>query len=126
MIPVLAQVLMAHLERLKLADNPNGLLFPATDGGPIDPHDDIRDFRDLLGMAGVPNPDGRYGHETRHSTVSLLAAQGVDTEMIERIVGHSSAAMVAHYRHTDDAEMLRAMETLDSALDLRSLAPGQG
>jgi integrase len=50
--------------------------------------------------------------------VTLLAAQGVDFQLIREIVGHSSDAMVEHYRHADNAERLKAMETIDTSLQL--------
>lgn len=60
------------------------------------------------------------GHMTRHSVVTLLASQGVDFQLIKEIVGHSNDATLMHYRHADHSERERAMETLDTALELPS------
>ena len=72
-------------------------------------------------LAHIPNPESHSGHETRHSVVTLLASMGVDAQLIKEIVGHSSDAMVEHYRHADDSERLKAMETLDESLGLEQI-----
>jgi site-specific recombinase XerD len=46
---------------------------------------------------------------------------GVDMQLIQQIVGHSSITMVEHYRHVDLAEELGAMEAMGSALAARVL-----
>lgn len=93
------------------------LIFRHEDGTPIKGKEDAQDFDNLMRMAGI-NPAEHTGHETRHSVVTLLASQGVDFQLIREIVGHSNDAMVEHYRHADDAERLKAMETLDTSLGL--------
>lgn len=72
-------------------------------------------------QSGIDNPSIRYGHETRHSTVTSLSSMGVDMGLIMQIVGHSSIAMVEHYHHADITERLNAMETLDSSLNLSQI-----
>lgn len=81
----------------------------------------MADFRHLMELAHIPHPETHSGHETRHSVVTLLASMGVDTQLIKEIVGHSSDVMVEHYRHADDAERLKAMETLDESLGLEHI-----
>ncbi len=120
-IPILAQVMSSYLEATELDDNPYGLLFHDKHGNPINPADDEKEFRDLMREAGIPNPEKRRGHETRHSTVTLLSSMGVDVGLIMQIVGHSSIAMVEHYRHADITERLNAMQTLDSSLNLSQI-----
>jgi len=116
-IPPLAET----LGKLKRADrsnpNPHNLLFHKPDGSPIDGSTDTRQFNELMAAAGI-DPKTHTGHETRHSVVSLLASQGVDFQLIEEIVGHSSLAMVSHYRHADSVERSRAMGLLGEALKL--------
>lgn len=120
-IPILAQILRNHLETIGGSDNPYDLLFTGPDGSPIDPKRDDVEFRTLLRDAHIANPESHYGHETRHSVVSLLASMGVDAQLIREIVGHSSEAMLEHYRHADGAERLTAMETLDTKLGLETI-----
>lgn len=119
-IPALAQV----LERLKTEDkgpNPYNLMFHEPDGRPIDPKDDSRRFKQLMEASGI-DPTIHTGHETRHSVVTLLMATGADVMLVQEIVGHSSAAMVEHYRHAGLTERAAAMNHIGSALGIEEKA----
>ena len=118
---MLAQVLAEHLKQTAKQPNPYNLLFHHKDGSVIEPREDMADFRTLMELAHIPRPETHSGHETRHSVVTLLASMGVDAQLIKEIVGHSSDAMVEHYRHADDSERLKAMETLDESLGLKQI-----
>lgn len=120
-IPALAQTLEAYLEATDDIPNPYGLLFRHDDGTPIEPDEDLENFRQLLENAGVPNAEHRSRHETRHTVVTILMSMGVDYGLVEEIVGHSSRLMVEHYRHAGLKERLDAMETMNSALDLKQI-----
>lgn len=120
-IPALAQTLEAYLEATEDIPNPYGLLFRHDDGSPIEPEEDIAQFRSLLEKAGVPNAAHRSRHETRHTVVTILMSMGVDVGLVEEIVGHSSRLMVEHYRHAGLRERLTAMETMNAALDLKQI-----
>lgn len=120
-IPALAQTLEAYLEATDDIPNPYGLLFRHDDGTPIEPEEDLENFRQLLENAGVPNAEHRSRHETRHTVVTILMSMGVDYGLVEEIVGHSSRLMVEHYRHAGLKERLTAMETMNSALDLKQI-----
>lgn len=120
-IPALAQTLEAYLVDTAEIPNPHGLLFRHDDGSPIEPGEDIEQFRKLLEAAGVPNAEHRSRHETRHTVVTILMSMGVDVGLVEEIVGHSSRLMVEHYRHAGLKERLAAMETMNSALDLKQI-----
>ncbi|RBQ00076.1 tyrosine-type recombinase/integrase [Bifidobacterium xylocopae] len=119
-VPPLRMVMDRYRAATRDRPNPYGLIFRRPDGSPIKPHEDSVAFHDLMRQAGI-DPSTHTGHETRHSVVTLLAAQGVDFQLIKEIVGHSSDAMVEHYRHADDAERLKAMETLDESLGLSEI-----
>ena len=120
-IPALAQTLEAYLQATDDMPNPYGLLFRHDDGTPIEPEEDLENFRQLLENAGVPNAGHRSRHETRHTVVTILMSMGVDVGLVEEIVGHSSRLMVEHYRHAGLKERLTAMETMNAALDLKQL-----
>lgn len=120
-IPALAQTLEAYLEATDDIPNPYGLLFRHDDGTPIEPEEDLENFRQLLENAGVANAEHRSRHETRHTVVTILMSMGVDYGLVEEIVGHSSRLMVEHYRHAGLKERLAAMETMNSALDLKQI-----
>ncbi len=121
-IPIIPplKALLARYRKAAGNQDGNDLIFRHEDGSPIRGKEDTEDFDHLMRLAGI-NPAEHTGHETRHSVVTLLAAQGVDFQLIREIVGHSSDAMVEHYRHADDSERLRAMETLDESLGLEQI-----
>ena len=123
-IPALAQTLEAYLEATDDIPNPYGLLFRHDDGTPIEPDEDLENFRQLLENAGVPNAEHRSRHETRHTVVTILMSMGVDYGLVEEIVGHSSRLMVEHYRHAGLKERLAAMETMNKPLQLDSYKLG--
>ena len=123
-IPALAQTLEAYLEATDDIPNPYGLLFRHDDGTPIEPEEDLENFRQLLENAGVPNAEHRSRHETRHTVVTILMSMGVDYGVVEEIVGHSSRLMVEHYRHAGLKERLSAMETMNKPLQLDSYKLG--
>lgn len=123
-IPALAQTLEAYLEATNDIPNPYGLLFRHDDGTPIEPEEDLENFRQLLENAGVPNAEHRSRHETRHTVVTILMSMGVDYGLVEEIVGHSSRLMVEHYRHAGLKERLAAMETMNKPLQLDSYKLG--
>lgn len=116
-IPALAAVMDRYRAATKSWPNPYNLIFRQPDGGPIDPKQDNKAFAALLEAAGL-DPAQHTGHETRHSVITLLAAQGVDFQLIQEIVGHSSPQMVAHYRHAGEAERARAMASIGQPLGL--------
>ena len=123
-IPALAQTLEAYLEATNDIPNPYGLLFRHDDGTPIEPEEDLENFRQLLENAGVPNAEHRSRHETRHTVVTILMSMGVDYGLVEEIVGHSSRLMVEHYRHAGLKERFAAMETMNKPLQLDSYKLG--
>ncbi len=51
-------------------------------------------------------------HLMRHSFASCLAAAGVDQRVIDRFVGHVTAAMARHYQHVAPAARRSAVERL--------------
>ena len=51
-----------------------------------------------------------YGfHSLRHTFVSLAARAGIRQAVVQSIVGHTNAAMTAHYTHTNEADLRAAM-----------------
>lgn len=120
-VPSLAQAMSAYLKATEHVPNPNGLLFRDDDGNPLDPAEDMTNFRELLKNAGIDNPEGRYRHETRHTTVTILKSMGVDDGLVQEIIGHSSSLMVEHYRHASLDESLSAMRRMEQPLGLKEI-----
>jgi integrase len=66
----------------------NGLVFTTSLGGPLDPGNVRRAFRAICKAAKIG--ERWTPRELRTSFVSLMSHQGISTEEIARIVGHSS------------------------------------
>lgn len=119
LIPQLVTALRGHVEATAHLPNPHGLIWRNVDGSPITPKDDAQQWRDLLVAAeviepaqSVPGGTNLTGHWARHTVVTVLAAAGVDFQVIGEIVGHSSAQVTKIYRHTRAAEKRAAMEAI--------------
>jgi integrase len=87
--------LREHLERQsqdRLRAGPlwrdNGLVFATSLGGPMDAGNIRRSFRAICKAAGIG--EKWTPRELRTSFVSLMSHQGISTEEIARLVGHSS------------------------------------
>jgi integrase len=66
-------------------------------GTPVDPRSDYREFKKLLGRAGV-SPIRL--HDLRHTAASLLVVQGVPPRVVMEILGHSQIALTMNtYSH---------------------------
>lgn len=122
LVPELVEVLR-RVRAVDPAGGLEGLVFHRPDGHPLAPATVERLFRGLCVDAGVADAEHRVVHETRHSVVTLLFALGVDSGLVQEIVGHSSAAMSEHYRHAGLGERSAAMNRLEDGLGLRLLLP---
>ncbi|MFF2162595.1 tyrosine-type recombinase/integrase [Streptomyces sp. NPDC058175] len=94
-----ADVLDAHRGRQKAECraagklwNPDGLLFPTTEGERRTALNVRRSFRLLLKAAGFETPNDWTPRELRTSFVSLLSDHGLPIESIARVVGHSTSS----------------------------------
>lgn len=122
LVPELVEVLR-RVKAVDPAGGVDGLVFHRPGGAPLNMSGVEKRFRVLCGEAGVADADRRVVHETRHSVVTLLFALGVDSGLVQEIVGHSSAAMSEHYRHAGLGERSAAMNRLEDGLGLRRLLP---
>lgn len=64
-------------------------------------------------MAAVPA--GLRFHDLRHSSASLLLAQGIPARTVME-VGHSTLAMTTRYQHVASELMVEAARAMDTAL----------
>ena len=77
----------------------------------MSPRNLIRDFKNLLSRAGLP--DIRF-HDLRHTSASLLAAQGVPVRVAMEILGHSDIRTTQNiYTHVLDDAKRAALDTMD-------------
>lgn len=95
------------------------LVFAGSTGRPLDAHNVLRRFlkpaAEALGVAGVT------WHGLRHSAATFADQEGLSAAERQRVLGHSSARMTAHYTH---AEMERTRGRLSRVAD-RLLSPEQ-
>jgi integrase len=75
-----------------------GLVFTTRHGGPIEPRNLIRHFKQVLKQAGLPATI-RF-HDLRHSCATLLIAQGVHPRVVMEILRHSQISTTMNtYAH---------------------------
>jgi integrase len=65
-------------------------------GQPIDPRNDVRNFKRLCRAAGVPE---RRLHDLRHSAATALLIADVDLATAGAMLGHSRVDMTRRYTH---------------------------
>lgn len=65
-------------------------------GQPIDPRNDVRAFKGLCRIAGVPE---RRLHDLRHSAATALLLADVDLATAGAMLGHSRVEMTSRYTH---------------------------
>lgn len=70
-------------------------------------------FRRLREDAGVVIDDRWTFHSLRHNGRSMLAAAGVNDQIIDRVVGHESGTVQARYTHATTATLAAAVANLD-------------
>ena len=93
---VVADELTAHLERYA-EPGPDGLVFPAAEGGPMRRSNFRRRvWLPALEAAGIK---GLRFHDLRHTGATLAAASGAPLKALMARAGHSTAAAALRYQH---------------------------
>jgi integrase len=83
-------------------------------GTPIEPRNDYRQFKNLLGRAGLPSV---RLHDLRHTAASLLLAQRVPARVVMEILGHSQIALTMNtYSHVAPEVSREAAERMAQML----------
>lgn len=91
-----------------------GLVFTTRKGTPIEPRNALRHFQRLLEVIGLPRH--RF-HDLRHTTASLLLAQGATLHEVKETLGHSQITMTADlYGHMYDAAKQQTADRMDRAM----------
>jgi integrase len=118
LVPWMTQQLRAWREIAP--QSPHGLVWPRSDGQPMNTKADRAQWHLLQDRAGVRHPSGRYwvGHEIRHTTATLLMNLGVDETVRMAILGHASIEITRRYQHTDLAHSRAALAEAAAALGL--------
>lgn len=81
---------------------------------PVSPSHATRHVAVICERAGLPR---LTFHQLRHSTASILLAEGVDPLTIRGILGHSRLSTTAHYARAEDAQKREALERLGRAVN---------
>ena len=106
-VPLVAE-LVPIIDRWSAGKEPQAWLFAAPGGGPLRESNWKRSvgWRTARVAAGVP--DVRV-HDLRHTAASLWLAAGADPKVVQRVLGHATAAMtMGLYGHLVDASLWQA------------------
>ena len=106
-VPLVA-ALVPIIDRWSAGKEPEAWLFAAPGGGPLRESNWKRSvgWRAARVAAGVP--DVRV-HDLRHTAASLWLAAGADPKVVQRVLGHATAAMTMDlYGHLVDASLWQA------------------
>jgi integrase len=118
-------------DRLKdeLPDDPNALVFPRQRGGLLP----IEEYRRAFDKGCVEvSIEGLVPHGLRHTTASLAISAGANVKVVQRMLGHATAAMTLDlYGHLLDDDLFGVAEALGKAIEgvavsLRYLGPEYG
>jgi integrase len=112
------EVLRAHLLRQQAEKTAacnkwveNGLIFTNSLGGPINARNLLRNFKQLLKAAGLP--DIRF-HDLRHTAASLMLNAGIPVIVVSRRLGHARASITLEiYGHLIPSMQMEAAEKID-------------
>jgi integrase len=107
LVPALVDIL-DQLDR----NNPYGLVFHQA-GRPISQEQDQKAWKDLLIAAKVPHLPQ---HSIRHSTATLLLEAGVDTHVVQSVIGHSDIVTTRGYQHVSLDLAREAWATLSAIM----------
>jgi integrase len=104
-------------DRLKgeLPDDPNALVFPRHRGGLLPIEEYRREFDKACAEVGI---DGLVPHGLRHTTASLAISAGANVKVVQRMLGHATAAMTLdRYGHLLDDDLSGVADALSTAID---------
>jgi len=88
------------------------LVFPRPDGQPQHPSVDAKAWRTLTQRAGVPPLRLHYA---RHTTATMLLAQGIDGRVVMALLGWSQSSLLTRYQHVLEPMRRDAAARIDQA-----------
>ena len=103
------------LRELRAGPNPHNLVVHHDDGRPFTQDRDQKMWKKLLVDAKVPHAPQ---HSIRHSTATLLLEAGVDSHVVQSVIGHSDIAITRGYQHVDLELARRGWQSLNSVLPI--------
>jgi integrase len=106
-VPLVAE-LVPIIDRWSAGKEPEAWLFAAPGGGPLRESNWKRSVRWRAATVAAGVPDVRV-HDLRHTAASLWLAAGADPKVVQRVLGHATAAMTMDlYGHLVDASLWQA------------------
>jgi integrase len=107
-----------HLEyRLSIGDayEDQWFVFVNETGGLLHPNVLYRRFQALIARAGVPTI--RF-HDLRHTSATLLLAQGVHGKIVQERLGHANIAMTLDlYSHVTNDMQRQAADVMEATIE---------
>jgi integrase len=103
--------------RLKdeLPDDPNALVFPSRKGGFLPLGEYRWAFDNACKTVGI---DGLVPHGLRHTTASLAISAGANVKVVQRLLGHATAAMTLdRYGHLLSDDLSGVADALTKAIE---------
>jgi integrase len=92
----------------------NDLIFPSTIGTPLDLRNLLRDFKEILEKAGLP--EIRF-HDLRHSAASIMLKHNIPVLTVSRILGHSKPSVTLDiYGHLIPGMQSFAAKVMDEVI----------
>lgn len=90
------------------------LIFPSTTGTPMDCHNLLKDFKELLRQCNLP--EIRF-HDLRHTAATLMLQQNVHPKVVQERLGHADISLTLNtYSHVMPGMQADAAERLDELL----------
>ena len=111
---IIPDMLAEHLQQIETTDAPNDYLFPAKDGGPINPNSFRRTFKRILDAAGL-DKEIRL-HDLRHNFASQMVALNVHLSLVKAQMRHADIKTTTRYTHTTTDGQKQAAELMNDHL----------
>lgn len=120
-VPVPAPVWKAL--KTQLPNNPDDLVFPHRDRW-LRSDEYRRAFRKGCNTVGIT---GMSPHDLRHTAASLAISAGANVKVVQRLLGHASAAMTLdRYGHLFDDDLAEVAKSLGAAIEAADVKIGVG
>ena len=102
----------------------NDLIFPSTIGTPLDLRNLLREFKEVLRRANLP--EIRF-HDLRHTAASITLNRNIPVLTVSRILGHAKSSITLDaYGHLIPSAQMEAARAMEEALTLTPVHFEQG
>jgi len=109
-----------ELLRKKIKPKPDDYIFANKYGIPYSTHRLLGNFRQAVERAGIHRPE-LTPYWLRH-TFNTMMLESMDEKTVQKLTGHSTEAMVRHYRHADIESLTREATKIRDQVNAARLA----